>query len=64
MSKTLEKRKTMVRKSGVGKLYAYITACCFEAAVRPSGLREFSGVFDVPGTPGTITKQEVKHHVK
>jgi len=64
MSYRLEKRKTMVRKSGVGKLFAYITACCFEASVWPPGLREFSLVFDVPGTPETIFEQDIKRHLK
>jgi len=34
ISETLEKCKTMVG-NGVGKLYAYIAACCFEAAMWP-----------------------------
>ena len=54
----------MVGKSGVGKLFAYVMASCWEAGVRPQGLRAFGWVFDVPGTPETILLRDVKIHVK
>ena len=64
MSELLEQRKEMVSQSGVGKLFAYVMAGCWEAAVWPPGLHEFDLVFDVPGTPDTILPKDVKPQVK
>jgi len=54
----------MVSQSGVGTLFAYVMAGCWEAGVWPPELREFDLVFDVPGMPDTILLKDVKRHVK